>query len=160
KELFEALRDLPSAEQKKFLDVRCAHDDPAIRVELDRLLEAAQRSKGFLDSSPFRLPLESAQDQLVPKSIARYRILEKLGEGGMGVVYLGHDEALKRQVAIKVLRPHQTADPDWKRRLVREAQAASRLNHPHIVTVYDVGSDLDADYIAMEYITGTTLRER
>ena len=160
KELFETLRELPEAERGKFLDEQCAGDDPAIRAEVERLLQAAQKPQGFLDSPAFQVPLPALRDRSAPQSIARYRIIEKLGEGGMGVVYRGQDDTLKRQLAIKVLLPEQTGDPEWKRRLMREAQAASALNHPNIVTVYDVGTDQGADYIAMEYVAGTTLRER
>ena len=139
----------------KFLDDKCPADS-VTRTEVERLLTAAEKS-GLLDSPPFQIPIRRPHARAIPESISRYRIIEKLGEGGMGVVYRGQDEALKRQVAIKVLLPEDTADPDRKRRLVREAQAASALNHPNIVTVYDVGTDQGADFIAMEYVSGATL---
>ncbi len=92
-----------------------------------------------------------------PESLGHYRILEKLGEGGMGVVYKALDTHLDRPVAIKVLPPGKVADPERKRRFVQEAKSASALNHPNIVTIYDINSDHGADYIAMEYIAGRTL---
>src|SRR5262245_57549091 len=121
KELFEAARQLPAAEQIKLLDERCAGDSAA-RSEVARLLESAEQTRGFLDSPPpFQLPTRPPKRRETPERIFRYRILAQLGEGGMGVVYRGQDEALKRQVAIKVLLPEETADPDRKRRLMREA---------------------------------------
>ena len=77
---------------------------------------------------------------MITESLTHYRLLEKLGAGGMGVVYKARDLRLDRTVAIKILRPDLVADPDRKRRFVSEAKAASALNHPNIVTVYDIDS--------------------
>ena len=89
--------------------------------------------------------------------IAHYQILEKLGEGGMGVVYKARDTHLDRFVAIKVLPPGKLRDPDSKRRFVQEARAASALNHPGIITVHDVSSEDGQDFIVMEYVAGKPL---
>ena len=89
--------------------------------------------------------------------IAHYRVLDKLGEGGMGVVYKARDTHLDRLVALKVLPSEKVADPDRKRRFVQEAKAASALNHPHIITIYDIDSAGGVDFIAMEYVEGRTL---
>ncbi len=94
---------------------------------------------------------------MIGQTIAHYHILEKLGEGGMGVVYKARDLHLDRLVAIKLLPPEKTADPERKRRFVQEARAASALNHPHIVTVHDVASDEGVDFIVMEWVSGRTL---
>jgi len=94
---------------------------------------------------------------MIGQSIAHYEILEKLGEGGMGVIYKARDTHLDRFVAIKVLPPERVADPERKRRFVQEAKAASALNHPNIVTIYDISSDKGVDFIAMEYVAGKTL---
>jgi serine/threonine-protein kinase len=96
---------------------------------------------------------------MVGRTISHYKIVEKLGEGGMGVVYKAHDSHLDRTVAIKVLPPQKVADPESKRRFVQEAKAASALNHPNIVTVHDAASDAGLDFIVMEFIVGKTLRE-
>lgn len=94
---------------------------------------------------------------MIGQSLARYTIESQLGAGGMGVVYKARDTQLDRIVAIKVLPPDKVADPDRKRRFIREAKAASALNHPGIVTVHDIGSDAGRDFIVMEYLQGATL---
>ena len=94
---------------------------------------------------------------MIGTTFTHYRIIEKIGEGGMGVVYKAQDPRLGRLVAIKVLSPHRVADADRKARFVREARAASALNHPHIVTIHDIGSADGIDFIAMEFVDGSTL---
>ncbi len=91
------------------------------------------------------------------RTLAHYEILEKLGEGGMGVVYKARDTHLDRFVAIKVLPPEKVADPDRKRRFVQEAKAASALNHPNIITIHDIAADAGADFIVMELVAGRAL---
>src|SRR5215831_8163826 len=95
-----------------------------------------------------------------PKSIAHYRILEPLGTGGMGAVYKAYDEKLDRVVAIKVLSAEAVAHEDRRRRFLQEARAASALNHPHILTIYEIGEAEDKPFIVMEYIQGETLRRK
>src|ERR1700754_3797228 len=92
--------------------------------------------------------------------IAHYRILEPLGAGGMGAVYKAHDEKLERVVALKVLTPEAVAQADRRRRFLQEARAASSLNHPHILTIYEIGETDGKPYIVMEYIEGDTLRQK
>jgi serine/threonine protein kinase len=94
---------------------------------------------------------------MIGRTISHYQVVEKLGEGGMGVVYKAHDSHLDRSVAIKVLPPEKVADPERKRRFVQEARAASALRHPNIVTIYDIDRHDGVDYIAMEYIPGRTV---
>ena len=96
-------------------------------------------------------------DALIGKLVSHYRILEALGEGGMGVVYKARDEHLDRFVAIKVLPPAKVADSERKQRFVQEAKSASALNHPNIITIYDIASDNGTDFIAMEYVPGKAL---
>src|SRR5436189_1011176 len=91
-------------------------------------------------------------------SIAHYRVLEKIGAGGMGTVYRAYDKKLQRVVALKLLPPEYISQQDRRRRFFQEARAASALNHPHILTVYEVGEDDGKPYIAMEYVEGETLR--
>ena len=93
-------------------------------------------------------------------TIAHYRIMEPIGKGGMGAVYKAYDKKLQRIVALKLLPPEYIAQQDRRRRFFQEARAASALNHPHILTVYEVGEDEGKPYIAMEYVEGETLRQR
>src|SRR5215212_7522704 len=94
------------------------------------------------------------------KSIAHYRIVEPIGAGGMGAVYKAYDNKLQRIVALKLLPSEYVSQEDRRRRFFQEARAASALNHPHILTVYEVGEDDGRPYIAMEYIEGETLRQK
>jgi len=108
-------------------------------------------------NSPTADFLESAAALAPGDMLAHYRVEAKLGQGGMGAVYCAHDTRLDRRVALKVLPPEHFADPDGKLRLMREARAASALNHPNIVTVYEISSDCGVDFIAMEYVDGRSL---
>jgi ATP-dependent DNA helicase UvrD/PcrA len=94
------------------------------------------------------------------ENIAHYRIMEPLGAGGMGAVYKAYDKKLHRVVALKVLPPEYITQQDRRRRFLQEARAASALNHPHILTVYEVGEEEGKPYIAMEYVEGETLRQK
>jgi serine/threonine protein kinase len=96
---------------------------------------------------------------MVDRTISHFEILEKLGEGGMGVVYKARDTHLDRFVALKVLPPERVADPERKRRFVQEAKAASALNHPNIITIHDIAQESGIDFIVMEYVPGKTVDE-
>src|ERR1700693_19419 len=96
---------------------------------------------------------------MVGRTISHYEILDKLGEGGMGMVYKARDTHLDRPVAIKVLPPERVADAERKRRFVQEAKSASALNHPNIVHLYDIDAAEGVDFMAMEYVEGKTLAE-
>ncbi len=97
---------------------------------------------------------------MVGRTLAHYEIESKLGEGGMGVVYKARDTRLERFVALKVLPPDKLADAERKRRFVQEARAASALNHPNIITIHEIADEGGVDYMVMELVHGTTLRER
>ena len=96
---------------------------------------------------------------MIGETISHYHIIGKIGEGGMGVVYKAEDTQLKRTVALKFLPSQYTADGEMTARFMREAQAAAQLNHPHIITVYEIGEYEDQAYIAMEYVPGRSLRD-
>jgi serine/threonine protein kinase len=97
---------------------------------------------------------------MIPESIAHYRIVKKLGAGGMGEVYLAVDTKLDRKVAIKIIRSDSLANEHLKKRLVREAQAAAKLDHPNICAIYDVSESGSFTFIVMQYIEGETVAER
>src|SRR5215468_10814445 len=92
-------------------------------------------------------------------SISHYRIISRIGAGGMGEVYLAEDTSLERKVALKQLPAEFTKDQDRVRRFIQEAKAASALNHPNIITIHEIGQHEDAHYIATEFIDGLTLRQ-
>ena len=96
---------------------------------------------------------------MIGKVVAQYRFVEKLGSGGMGEIYKAQDTRLNRYVAIKVLPASKSGDPERRRRFLQEAQAASSLNHPSIITIHDVLSDGDTEFMVMEYVSGKTLND-
>jgi serine/threonine protein kinase len=94
---------------------------------------------------------------MIGKQLAHFEITGKLGEGGMGAVYEAVDHHLERRVALKILRPEKVTNPARRQRFVQEAKAASALNHPNIITIYDIGTADGVDYVAMELVRGRTL---
>ena len=152
-DLYHRALQLRDTERSGFLLEECRGDE-ALRTEVAQLL-AEQNTKTFLDKSPldFREPL-------IGKRIHVYKISSLLGSGGMGEVYRAHDDRLGRDIAIKVLLPETFNNSLARARLLREARTASRLNHPNICTVYDVGDAEEFTYIAMELVEGETLADR
>ncbi|MFC1628128.1 serine/threonine-protein kinase, partial [Gemmatimonadota bacterium] len=96
---------------------------------------------------------------MIGKTISHYKIVDKLGEGGMGAVYKAEDTTLNRLVAIKALSSHLAENDEARERFVREAQAASSLNHSNITTVYELLEDEGEQFIVMEYVDGKTIRD-
>ncbi len=166
KRLIESAVKLPPAEQAAFIAKSCGGDE-SLKRDLESMLEINPPT-GFLESPAieiaareFEMELQlKPRPSLVGNSLLHYHITEKLGEGGMGIVYRAHDSHLDRSVAIKVLPAESTADPVRRQRFVHEAKAASALNHPNIVHIYDITTDRGVDFIAMECVEGLTLQQR
>ena len=94
---------------------------------------------------------------MIGRTISHYEVLERIGEGGMGIVYKCRDQILGRLVALKVLPPDALSNPERRQRLIHEARTASALNHVNIVTIYEVAQVDGVDFIAMEFIEGAAL---
>jgi serine/threonine-protein kinase len=166
----EALSMAPER-RTAFLDEVCA-DDPALRTELESLLSSYDEASEYFDSlAADVLPslLQDLDPSLASQSFSSrigqdtgaYRIVEKLGNGGMGVVYKAYDTRLDRSVALKFLPPHLSAHPAAEQRFIREAKAASALDHPNICTIYEADATDDGQrYIAMAYYAGETLKAK
>ena len=150
-------------ERTAFLADACAGDDE-LRHQVDELLEEQGRATRFPEAlSVEKVPAtfsETAPRPSIGQRFAHYRIIDKLGAGGMGEVYRAHDEQLDRDVAIKLLPAASFADPTARARLLREARAAAALNHPHICTIHEVGEADGHTYIAMEVVEGQPLSAR
>src|SRR5690348_347446 len=100
---------------------------------------------------------KEAKSDRIGSHIGNFLIRAELGRGGMGIVYLAEDKRLRRDVALKIL-PGSLVNETRRRRFLREARAAARINHPNVTAVFDVGEDAGDTYIAMEYVEGRTLR--
>jgi serine/threonine protein kinase len=151
-QLYHAACGRPEADRPAFLRDACGDDD-GLREEVESLLTQDRDVGQFLESPP--LGRTSPVDERIPESIGRYHVDAKLGAGGMGVVYRGYDAKLERNVAIKVVSG--VSHPSSRKQLLREARAASALNHPHICTIHEVDDTGEVAFIAMEYIDGTPL---
>ena len=164
--LFDAVLDLPETEREKFLSEKCGGDED-LRNEVLSLLNANTISDNFLEKSAMGVVARNLADeqanvlneQFIGESIGTYRVEKQIGAGGMGEVFLAYDEKLKRKVALKILPAEYTSNDERVKRFELEARAISALNHPNIVTIYDVGNSGGINYIATEYVEGKTLRE-
>jgi serine/threonine protein kinase/Tol biopolymer transport system component len=158
-EIFHAAIDHKTSERAAFLAEACEGDE-SLRREVDGLLACHQEGRLF-DHPPVDLAAALlAQEDASPSTISHYRIARKIGRGGMGEVYLAEDTRLNRKVALKLLPKEFTTDRDRIRRFEQEARAVSSLNHPNILTIYDIGQSDSSSFIASEYIEGETLRQR
>jgi non-specific serine/threonine protein kinase len=159
KRVLEGALARQGAERQAYLDDACGAD-AVLRARVDTLLAANDRVETFLETPAALLLGPMASEDLAGRVVGSYRLLSRLGAGGMGEVYLARDTKLDRQVAFKILAPELALDRDRLRRFDQEARAASSLNHPHIVVVHDFG-DLDGrPYLVTELIEGETLRYR
>ncbi|MBS1790126.1 MAG: protein kinase [Acidobacteria bacterium] len=162
----EAL-ELDSEQRQAYLNQVCAADE-TLRREVESMLVAHDRAGDFLNQNALELEAETLAMEktrsLPVQEFSHYRILSRIGAGGMGEVWLARDTALDRNVALKLLPTQYTTDKDRLQRFIREAKAASALNHPNIITIYEIGEIATPEgktrFIAAEYVEGQMLRQR
>jgi eukaryotic-like serine/threonine-protein kinase len=165
-ELLDAALEVPVAEREQFVRTECS-DNQELCKEVLSLLNAQDRAGTFMAGSAMRVAAKAlAQDSpavtrllTAGQEIGTYKIERLLGSGGMGQVYLATEARLNRKVALKILPPEFVTESERATRFEREAQVLSSLNHPNLVTIYEVGQLADTHFIAMEFIEGRTLRE-
>jgi serine/threonine protein kinase len=162
KEIFHAALSLHPGERPSYLQQAC-NGDAELRKAVESLLKSHEETNHFVDTPAYQAAAEMLVDDADFKAnqiVGHYRIISLLGEGGMGTVYLAEDTKLHRRVALKFLSRKFTQDEERLRRFEQEACAASALNHPNILTIYEI-SDVEGHcFIATEFIEGETLRER
>ncbi len=151
KEIFQAALEREETERPGFVAGACGADED-LRQEVESLLR--EHSAPGLIESPVRPPDSSG------RTITHYRILQKLGQGGMGVVYQAEDLKLGRTVALKFLAPHVSLSPEHRARFVREAKALAAIDHPNICTVHEIDEAHGQVFFAMSFVDGPTLKER
>ena len=167
--IFHKALEADESRRSSVIEESCA-GDADLRREVESLLAHHSDSASFIEKPAFAgqettgsvgrvTAADAPRPDLKGVAFGHYRILEEIGFGGMGQVFRALDTRLHRTVAIKVLPSTHVADPDRKRRFLQEARAASKLNHPNIVTLHDMVSDGGVDYLVMEYVAGKTLKE-
>ncbi len=161
--VYQATLEHAATERKAFLQEACGEDED-LRREVSDLLIHHQEAAKFMNTPALevaaRMLARTSDRRLAGSQLGPYEILSLLGAGGMGEVYLARDPRLDRQVALKILPPEVTQDPERLQRFVREAKASSALNHPDIATIYEIGEAEGIHFISMEYIDGDTLEAR
>ncbi len=160
-DLFHSAVERAPAERAAFLEEACRGDEGLCR-EVKSLLTSHERTENFIESPAFEVAPELLTNDragaLVGELIGHYRIESLIGVGGMGEVYLARDERLGRKAALKLLPERLTADETQLSRFKTEARSASALNHPNILTVYEIGTEGNRHFIATEFIEGINLR--
>ena len=146
-----------------FLEKACGGDE-LLRRKVEALLNSREPASTFIETSAVGLATKVLQNQhgqsLIGETIGHYKISERIGSGGMGEVYLATDIAAGRKAALKLLPMRFASDAGRLNRFQQEARAVVALNHPNILTVYEIGEDRSTHYIASELIEGETLRQR
>jgi serine/threonine protein kinase/Tfp pilus assembly protein PilF len=162
-DLYHSALERDSAERVAFINDSC-NGDEELRYEVESLLASHEQAGDFIEAPVHevaaRLIAENQQRSMVGRAIGHYEIIELLGAGGMGEVYLARDKTLSREVALKLLPEYFTRDEARVRRFQQEARNASGLNHPNILTIYEISEFAGQHFIATEFIDGETLRER
>jgi serine/threonine protein kinase len=162
-DLYYAALERRATERAKFLDQACAGDEE-LRADVWALVQADEAAGVFMSSSALEVTARRLATQhdasLLGKKIGPYQVMALVGAGGMGEIFLAEDTRLNRQVVLKLLPQEFTQDPERVRRFKQEARAASALNHPNILTIYEIGEHENIHFIATEFIDGLTLRQR
>jgi len=162
-EIFHAALDQEPDQVARFLETACEGDE-LLRREVEALLVSHQQADNFIETSAVGIAakvIENGQaDVLVGQTFGHYKISKRIGSGGMGEVYLATDVTAGRKAALKLLPMRFTGDAERLKRFQQEAHAVVGLNHPNILTVYEIGEDHSIHYIASELIEGETLRQR
>jgi len=160
---FQAAVELDAARRSAYLDLVCAGDQ-TLRSEVESLLTADSFEWNFIEEPALEsaaLLLANEKPRLTPgEQLDRYEVLELVGKGGMGEVYLARDRVLNRNIALKLLPFDHILDEGRLQRFRREAETVSALNHPNILTIHELGSVGDQQFIATEFVEGNTLRNR
>src|SRR5262249_55619805 len=164
--LLGAALELDAPQRSHFLSEACGADHE-LRQHVETLLECHAQASSFIETPTTLAAKLRANDAAATQlqrgaSLGRYIVLDRLGGGAMGVVYVAYDPELDRKPAIKLLRADASEKlpaSQARARLLREAQAMARLSHPNVIAVYDVGTFRDQVFVAMEYVIGSTLTE-
>jgi serine/threonine protein kinase len=163
-QLYHAALEREPADRAAFLAEACGDDE--LRREVASLIDSHEQAENFIEQPPDDIAAgwQAAVTSPPERSFAHYQMFSLLGKGGMGEVWLAEDTQLGRKVAVKLLPAEFTTDVERVRRFAREARAASSLNHPNIITIYEIGEAAtergSTHYIATEYVEGETLRQR
>src|SRR5918992_1092091 len=163
-DLYHRALRLPTAERSQFLRQACG-DDTALRDEVESLLDFESASQDFLERPAAAMlgTARAAADvdvQMIGRTFGAYSLTARIGAGGMGEVYRARDSKLDRDVAIKILPPQFTDDPERRARLTREARVLATLNHPHIGAIYGLEEAEGHTGLVLELVEGETLAER
>jgi eukaryotic-like serine/threonine-protein kinase len=163
--IFDSALECERGEVKAYLESACAGDE-VLRQKVEALLSAYQRAVDFIETPPAVLAARVVESEaagtnsMIGRAIGHYKIIEHLATGGMGEVYLAVDTKAERKAALKLLPARFTADAGRIRRFEQEARAVVALNHPNIVTIYEIGEEDSTHYIVSELVEGETLRQR
>ena len=163
KDVFDVALQLKPRHRQKYVNAACG-ENSALRNEVETLLASYQpdfiETPAVAEVADVIVSKDKSSDLLRGQLISHYKIVKQIGKGGMGEVYLAEDIKLNRQVALKVLSAKLDSDKRHFQRFVREAQAASALNHPNICTIYEINDEDGSPFIAMEHIEGETLAKK